>query len=251
MQLFIYFFIFALGTFLGSFLNCIIYRLEKGESFLKGRSYCPYCRQTLSFEDLIPLLSFLVLRGKCRYCQKKISWQYPLVEIATGLVFLLIFIFQSLILNFIIGFFLILIFIFDLKHYLVPDEIIYPAILITLFWRLVFNFQFLISNAIFSAVLAAASFGAIILFSKGKWMGWGDVLIVFLMGLFLGYPSILVALYSTFFIGAVVGLILIFLGKKGLKSEIPFGPFLVLGTFLALFFSQKLIDFYFRIFLIK
>lgn len=264
MVLFILFFI--LGLIVGSFLNCVIYRLEKKESFLSGRSYCPHCHHSLCWEDLIPVLSFLTLEGKCRYCQKPISWQYPLVELATGILFAAIFsqsIFnlQSTIYNLIIACFLIIIFVFDFKHYIIPDKVIYPAIVISL----IFNFQFSISNklqplgenplslalfiySILSALGAAAFFLAIILISRGQWMGWGDVKLAFFMGLFLGFPNILVALFSAFFIGAVVGLILIALNKKTLKSEVPFGPFLVGGTFLALFFGQYFINSYLSLF---
>lgn len=253
--------IFIFGLVVGSFLNCLIYRLEVGEGFLKGRSFCPYCRHILSWQDLIPLLSFLILRGKCRYCQKSISWQYPLVEIATGLLFLSIFNFQFSIFNLIIACFLIIIFVYDLKHYIIPDKIIYPAIIFAFLYQLISNFQFPISITnfqfqitnfyfpILSALGAAAFFLFIVLISRGKWMGVGDIKLAFLMGLFLGFPNILVALFSAFFIGAIMGLGLILSDKKTLKSEVPFGPFLVTGTFLALFWGQNLVNWYLNLFL--
>ncbi len=247
--------IFLDGLFIGSFLNCLIERLSKNETFLIGRSYCPHCKQRLNWLDLIPVLSFLFLRGKCRYCQKPISLQYPLVELTTGLLFVSIFnefsIFNFQFLNIfyylLIACFLIIIFVYDLKHYIIPDKIIYPAIVIAL----IFNFQFSIfnefsifKNSILSAFGAAAFFLAIILISKGKWMGLGDFKLAIFMGLLLGFPSILVALFLAFFIGAIIGLGLIVLGKKGLKSEIPFGPFLVTGTLIAIFWGQRIIDWY-------
>jgi len=258
------FFIFLFGLITGSFLNCIIYRLKTGESFLKGRSFCPHCKHVLNFQDLIPVLSFLLLKGKCRYCSQKISWQYPLVELATGMLF--VFLVQNqltinnnqlTILNLlnlsyllITSCFLIVIFVFDLKHYLIPDKVIYPAILVFGIWYLVSGIffhsytKYEILNTIFSAFGAAFFFLSIVLISRGQWMGAGDIKLAFLMGLFLGWPEILVALFLTFSIGAIIGIILIVLGKKTLKSEIPFGPFLVLGTFLSFFFSQKIIGFY-------
>jgi len=251
--------IFVFGTISGSFLNCVIYRLEKGENFLKGRSYCPHCKHILDWRDLIPIFSFFILKGRCRYCQKKISWQYPLVELATGIIFLSIFNFLPHQkfgggFNLIIACFLILIFVYDLKHYIIPDKIIYPAII----FALIFNFQFLISNqfsifnnTILSAFGAAAFFLFMVLISHEKWMGIGDVKLAFLMGLFLGFPNILVTLFLAFLIGAVAGLILIASGKKTLKSEIPFAPFLVTSTFLALFFGQKILDWYLNLFLLK
>jgi len=244
-------FVFILGLIIGSFLNCVIYRLEADKSFLVGRSFCPQCNHTLSSWDLIPVLSFLFLKEKCRYCQKPISIQYPLVELATGLLFLLIFnsTFYDLPLTIyylLITCFLILIFIYDLKHYIIPDQIIYSAILISFLYLLAANY--LITNAILSALGASGFFLLIYLVSRGQWLGFGDVKLAFLMGLFLGFPYILVALFLSFFIGAIVGLLLIAKGKKTLKSEVPFGPFLVIGTIIAFLYGQKLINWYLNLF---
>jgi len=259
----VYLLVFIFGLVVGSFLNCVIYRLEVGGSFLKGRSFCPHCKHILSWQDLIPVFSFLFLKGKCRYCSQKISLQYPLVEIATGLLFLLIFNFQFSIFNYLIACFLIVIFVYDLKNYIIPDKVIYPAIALAFLYQIfsnfkfpisITNFKFLITNFYFpflSAIGMAIFFLTIVLISRGKWMGWGDVKMVFFMGLFLGSPKILVALFLAFFIGASVGLILIFLGKKTLKSEVPFGPFLVTGTFLAMFFGERIIDWYLNLFSLR
>lgn len=276
----IYLFIFVFGTICGSFLNCVIYRLEIGESFLKGRSYCPHCKHVLTWQDLIPIFSFLILKGKCRYCHQKISWQYPLVELATGILFVstLIYFFSktSILVNsamteltsiyyLVIACFLIIIFVYDLKHYIIPNKVIYPAIAIAFLYQLfkiwdlgfVPNFEFRISNfqtlanPLLSAFLASLFFLMIVLISQGKWMGVGDIKLAFLMGLILSFPNILVALFLAFFIGAIIGIGLIIARKKTLKSEIPFGPFLVSGTFLALFFGQKILDWYLNLFLLK
>jgi leader peptidase (prepilin peptidase)/N-methyltransferase len=208
MAILIYFSVFLLGLAVGSFLNCVIYRLETGQSFLRGRSSCPHCRHMLSWQDLIPLLSFFILKGKCRYCQKPISFQYPLVELATGFVFLLIFHLQptfalsqfiTTLYLFIISPFLIIIFVYDLKHYIIPDKVVYPAIVITFLYDIlyslfiIYNSKFLI-QLLFSAFGAAAFFLLFILISRGAWMGGGDVKLAFLMGLVLGWPNILVAL---------------------------------------------------------
>ncbi len=260
---FFYFIVFIFGLTLGSFLNSIIYRLPSGESFLIQRSYCPYCKHKLGWKDLIPIFSFLILKGKCRYCHQPISLQYPLVELATGILSVLIFWifnfgfdlafgFWNLIFYLVIACFLIIIFVYDLKHYIIPDKIIYPAITLAL----IFNFQLSIFNqfsilkfSIYSALGAAAFFGAIVLMSRGKWMGVGDVKLAFFMGLFLGFPNILIALFLAFFIGAIIGIGLIISGKKTLKSEVPFGPFLVVGTFTALFWGQAIINWYLNLFL--
>ena len=255
----IYLSIFVFGLIFGSFLNCVIYRLHSGESFLKGRSFCPNCQHILSWPDLIPVFSFLILKGKCRYCHKPISLQYPLVELATGTVFLLIFWnlefgIWDLLFRLLISCFLIIIFVYDLKHYIIPDQVIYPAIVIAFLYNIyqftIDNQQLTINNFL-SAFGAAAFLLTIVLISYEKWLGWGDVKLAFLMGLFLGWPKILLALFLAFFIGAIIGIELIILGKKTLKSEIPFGPFLVSGTFLALFFGQKILDWYLNLFLLK
>ena len=264
--------IFLLGLVIGSFLNVVIYRLWQKKSFLKGRSFCPHCQHRLAWKDLIPILSFLILRGKCRYCGKKISIQYPLVEITTGLIFLLIFNYfplssllsaefnefyftpsgiQSLVSLFyllLISCFLIIIFVYDLNHYIILDKVIYPAIITVFLYNLIFNFQFIVHNSIFAAFGAAVFFLTIFLISKGKWMGFGDIKLTFLMGLFLGFPDILVALFLSFFIGSIVGIGLIICKKKSLKSEVPFGPFLITGTFIALFWGETTINWYFNLF---
>lgn len=242
-----YFIIFLFGLAVGSFLNCVIYRLEKKKSFFKGRSYCPHCKHVLSWRDLVPLFSFLLLKRRCRHCQKKISWQYPLVELATGFLFLSIVNFQNLIeicFLLLISCFLIVIFVYDLKYYIIPNKVIYPAIAIAFLYRL---FEFLKSGVyspFVAAFAAAAFFLVIILISRGKWMGLGDVKLAFFMGLFLGYPNVLVALFLAFFIGAIIGVGLILAGKKTLKSEVPFGPFLIIGTFIALFWGEVLVNWY-------
>ncbi|MBZ9572784.1 prepilin peptidase [Patescibacteria group bacterium] len=248
MNLSFYLIVFIFGACVGSFLNCLIYRLREKESFLSGRSFCPKCRHKLGFFDLIPILSFIFLKGKCRYCSKRISLQYPMVEIATGGVFLLIFNFQNFTTTLyllIISCFLIIIFVYDLKHYIIPDKIIYPAIVITFLYRVIFNFQTSnLYSSILSALAASGFFFLIWLVSRGKWMGLGDAKLAFFMGLFLGYPQILPALFSAFLIGAIIGLGLIAFGKKSLKSQVPFGPFLVAGSFIALFWGEQIIRWY-------
>jgi len=269
MEVIFYLIIFLFGLVVGSFLNCVIYRLALPNFSLKnlrGRSFCPHCKHTLSWQDLIPLLSFIILKRKCRYCRQKISFQYPLVEIATGLLFLQVLNFsasggpaegwQFLLSTFyflIVACFLIVIFVYDLKHFIIPDKIVYPAIIITL----IFNLQFTIFNefsifnySILSALGAAAFFLAIIIVSKGRWMGLGDVKLAFFMGLLLGFPNILVALFFAFLIGAIIGIGLILAKRKTLKSEVPFGPFLVTGTFIAMFWGQAIIFWYLRLFII-
>ncbi len=259
-----YILVFIIGASIGSFINCLVYRLEKGKGFVKGSSYCPKCKHQLKWLDLVPLLSFLALRGKCRYCKEKISWRYPLIEIAIGVLFLLIFNFQfSVSIEFSIFNFqtilqllylwaiasaLMIVFLFDLKTYLIPDKIVYPAIGLVLVYQAIIDYHTLPS--ILLAGLGAAGFFFIIwAMGRGKWMGFGDVQLALLMGLFLGWPNILVALFSSFFLGSIIGITLMILGHKKMKSQVPFGPFLVVGTFLALFWGDKIVNWYLNLML--
>jgi len=226
-----YILIFIFGLITGSFLNCVICRLFSGDNPFKGRSFCPHCHHQLSWQDLIPLFSFMVLKARCRYCHQKISWQYPLVELSTAILFVLTFhqihYSLSLFYYFLIISFLIVIFVYDLKHYIISDKIIFPAIAVSFIFQ-IFRSSNLNAflNPLLSAVLPALFFFSIVLISKGRGMGVGDVKLVFFIGLFLGFPNIIPALFLSFFTGALVGVILIITGKKGLKSEVPFGPFL-------------------------
>lgn len=260
-----HFSIFLFGLCLGSFLNVVIFRLETGEEMIKKRSHCMECGQTLAWYDLIPLVSFLWLSGRCRYCGNKISWQYPLVELATGLLVVSIFSFQFLTLrlsvegSLVSGCLLyvlcslVVIFVYDLRHYIIPDVILFPAIIVTILWRSLESLLLLggideiigrFSLYFFSALGAAIFFLAIILITRGKGMGLGDAKLAFLMGVLLGWPDILGALLLAFFTGAVVGVGLIFLGKKNMKSQIPFGPFLIGGTLTMLFFGRFFLEWY-------
>jgi len=258
LEFMVYFFVFIFGLCAGSFLNCVIYRLEQKKS-LKGRSFCPHCKHTLSWQDLFPVFSFLFLKGKCRYCHKKISIQYPLVELFTGVLFVLIlasvcpisvlYQYISVLYLFVISCLLIIIFVYDLKHYIIPDKILFPAIAIAVIYDLIPPYNW--SNIFYiflAAVIASAFFLIIFLVSKGRAMGFGDVKLAFLMGLLLGLPNVLAALFLAFFFGAIIGLILMGFGKKGLKSEIPFGPFLIAGTFIAMLWGEQLINWYMNIF---
>ena len=254
-----YIFVFLFGLCIGSFLNCVIYRLEEGKS-LKGRSFCPHCKHTLDWLDLFPVFSFLFLRGKCRYCRKGISIQYPLVELATGIIFVLIFNYFYSVLSLhqclfilytlIISCFLIVIFVYDLKHYIIPDKVLFPAIVIALIYNLIppYNLQH-IFYTLLAVVIASGFFLTIFLISGGKWMGFGDVKLAILMGLFLGLLNVLVALFLAFFFGAIIGIILMIFQKKELRSEVPFAPFLITGTLMATFWGPQIIRWYLNTFI--
>jgi len=246
------FLFFILGACVGSFLNCIIYRVENKENFLKGRSYCPKCKHFLGFWDLIPILSFVVLGGKCRYCREKISFQYPLVEIFTAFSFVFGFFFFkgiSILFFLIFSCLLILALFFDLKKYEIPDSILYSLVFVG-FLLLLFNFfsKKISLFEIFLSLLPAFVFFLIIFISKEKLMGWGDFYILLSLSSFLGWPKILSAIFFATILGAIFGMILILLSKKSLKSQIPFAPFLVFGFFVSILTEKILFDFLWQIF---
>lgn len=265
--------IFLLGLFIGSFLNVLADRLSQGESIIKGRSHCDKCKKELAWHDLIPLLSFIILKGKCRYCHTRLSFYYPIIELTTGILFMLTAFFvlngsQFLISNFqfLINFqflnfqllislayyifivsSLIVIFFADLKYGIIPDKIVFPSIIVS------FIYLFLIHNSLFmihfwSAVGACLFFLLLFLVTRGRGMGFGDVKFAFLMGLILGFPNIVVSLYIAFLTGAVVGCILIVWRKKRVfGTAIPFGPFLVIGSLMAIFFGEILTQSFLRL----
>ena len=247
--MFYYALIFLFGLIMGSFLNAVIYRLDNGESIVKSRSHCPKCGHVLAWYELVPIFSFVIQGGKCRECKGSISWQYPMVELATAIFFILVLYYNlPLLYTLTISSLLIVIFVYDLKHYIIPDKIIYPAILVSgiFVWQhTTYNIQYTIYAAIGASVFFAAMFFA----SRGKWMGFGDVKLAFFMGLFLGWPDILVGLFAAFMLGGIIGMGLIAYGKKTMKSQVPFGPFLVTGTFIAMFLGDKITEWYLSLFI--
>lgn len=254
--------IFIFGILFGSFLNCFIYRLEEGKSIWRGRSHCTQCKHQLGFLDLFPILSFVCLKGRCKYCKKKISFQYPLVEFATGFLFVLVFIkyfgtifaFQSLgvaayLLLFRDFFFissLIIIFVYDLKHSIIPDKITLPAIAVAFIFNILLGFPF--TDLALSAIIGGGFFFLQFFLSKGKWIGAGDIRLGVLIGIMLSWPFVLAALIVSYIIGGVVSLVLLTQKKWTLKSKVPLGPFLVIGTVLTLLYGQRIIEWYIGVF---
>ncbi|MEK7067369.1 MAG: prepilin peptidase [Patescibacteria group bacterium] len=225
--------LFIIGSAIGSFLGVCVERLNRGETIIKGRSHCDSCGHTLSWYDLIPLLSFLSLRGRCRYCKKSLSWQLPAIEIVTGMA--LVYSVSPLFLLFCS---LIVIFFSDLKYGIIPDEAIVLGSLSAIFYNFYNVYNFYNDYNLFSAAAAAGFLGIIYLLSRGRGLGFGDVKLGFLMGLFLGWPRIIFALYFSYILGAIIILPLLFLKKKSLRDTISFGPFLIIGTLCAHFLPE-------------
>ncbi|MCK4554652.1 prepilin peptidase [Candidatus Parcubacteria bacterium] len=265
-------FIFLFGLIIGSFLNCLIWRLHQGEGIL-NRSYCPKCKKQIAWYDNIPILSFIVLRGKCRYCGKAISWQYPIVELVTGALFVMAVIcnliprgiagwdlsqianFQLLI-TIIRDWFLIavmiIIFIYDLRWYLILDIITLPACAIVFILNLIISFQCSQCaqwpNLLISGIIGGSFFLIQFIISRGKWIGGGDIRLGLLMGLALGWPKIIVAIFLAYLIGSVVGVGLLMAGKKKWGSKLPLGVFLSAATVVVLFWGERIVGWYMNLF---
>ncbi|MEX2013633.1 MAG: prepilin peptidase [Parcubacteria group bacterium] len=232
--------LFVLGATVGSFLNVVGLRWDSGRTLL-GRSSCPSCGKVLEWQELVPIVSFFVLRAKCSRCKANISWQYPIVELWTGLIFATVpIIFLPVFCIYIV------IAIYDLRHKIIPDSLVYASIVLALVLRLVSGgslWDWLAGPILF------AFFGLIWLFSRGRVMGFGDAKLGLSLGLLLGATQGFSAIMLAFWVGASVSLAYLFLGKVGflkntkgltMKSEVPFAPFIIFGAWLSLVFHLNI-----------
>lgn len=287
---------FILGTILGSFIKALADRSLLRKKFW-GRSKCPYCKTALSWYDLLPILSYLFLKGKCRYCHKNIGVEYLMVEIVMGVltafliyryfhnfnysaypVHFLPIIFLDILSKIFFITVLAALFLTDIKKMLIPDRIIIPSIIVGLILGIILAFSktfYLYYNlsqtpfgrhllppesdyfrrhavlifdpfifAVFVAILTGGFFWGLIIITKGKGMGGGDVKLGAFLGIMLGFPNAVISLVLAFLIGAIFSLILIAFGKKKFGATIPFGPFLVIGSLISLFWGSQIFNWY-------
>ena len=239
---------FVLGTLVGSFLGVVILRLGDGKSgIVAGRSECPQCGRKLGAFELIPVLSYVFQSGKCRGCGKKIGIFYPLIEIVTGVVFVLGLIYSSTLpentyWDLVLGL-LVLISFFDLRYKVLPDAFSYVGMGLVVFgWILGYGTG--VSGSVVGALIFAVFFGMQIWISKETWLGWGDLFLGIFLGMLLGYPQTLLGLFLGYLLGAVTGVSLIAGGYMDRKSQIPFAPFLCLGALVALLWGDAIITYY-------
>ena len=248
-------FVFIFGLIIGSFLNVVIYRYNTGAT-IGGRSMCLSCGSQLTWRELLPLVSFLVLRGRCKVCKSAISWQYPLVEFTVALLFLIAYLVFGL--TFYTAYVLVqiailmVIFVYDMRHKIIPDGFVYAftafSFLYILYQITLTGFESQISMLIAGPIFFTP-FALLWFVSHGTWMGFGDAKLALGIGWFLGLSGGYIAIALSFWIGAIIGLGMIglsktrtfFFAKKHvtMKSEIPFGPFLILGTLIELFFATS------------
>lgn len=230
------------GLIYGSFLNALLWRLPEGKG-MGGRSQCRTCGHTLAWYDLFPIISFMALAGKCRYCQKPIHIRYPLIEASVALVMGLFFTLQAPDLTFAtilaVGGLLTLItlFFFDLLYFILPDVVIFPALIAFG----LYDFLLLKDPAPFliTAFLGAAFFGILYAASKGSQLGFGDVKLAFLLGLIFGWPGGLLVIILGVWYATAYGAILLITQKAKLRDPIPLGAFLALSGILSIIFSYE------------
>jgi len=242
---------FLFGSIVGSFLNVCIYRLPRGESVVTPRSHCPGCGKLIRAWDNIPILSFLLLRGRCRDCGQPIAWRYPLVESLTGLLFALTVArhgptaLAASLLLFEAG--LVVIAFVDLDHQLIPNIITLPGIPLGLLAGLVGGGPSILDR-ILGALTGAGFLYLVLLYGGALYgqdaMGEGDLNLMALVGAFLGWKAVAVTLLVGCLSGSLVGLSLIALRRLGRREHMPFGPFLALGALVSLFWGDALIAWY-------
>jgi len=255
--------LFALGAIIGSFLNVVIYRTVKGESWVAGRSKCESCHRQLRWFENIPLVSYILLQGRCRSCQKTISMTHPVLEFLTGALFVWWLWGSSLFFRITIhpfqyvqplfwlcvGILLLIIFFADLLYFIIPDEVVLSLAGLTLLYRLALVLSGVMQTRDFLLTLAGTAmvttfFFSLWYFTKGKGMGFGDVKFAVPFGLLLGWPNVLVGLLLAFIFGGIFGIGLVLSRKKTLSQAVPFGPFLVVSTFVTLVLGSSIWTWY-------
>ena len=234
----------AVGLIFGSFTNVIIARIPHGESVVTPSSHCPRCGHRLGVLDLVPVLSWLFLKGKCRYCQEAISIRYPAVELLTAALFMGVFLRWGISAYTLAGWALTVILVssafIDLDEGIIPDVITIPGVVL----GLVVSF---VTIGFFPALWGALAFGGVLflvaVISKGG-MGGGDIKLAAVIGAFTGIAGAIFTLLLPSFLGSVFGLSLMALGKAGRKTPVKFGPFLAIGAYTAYLFSNQIAAWY-------
>lgn len=246
---------FLSGLMIGSFLNATEYRIAKniplGFNLLRGgeRSACVHCLQVIRPYDLVPVVSFIILRGKCRDCKQSISFQYPIVELLTAGMFVLLYshfgpqiesVYYAVISSFIL-----LLFLLDLKYYIVPDSVSLPAIIIAISISLLIGMQPL--DILIGALIGAGVYVFQYTISKGKWVGSGDIRLGALLGALLGWQLTLVALLLAYVGGSIIAIGLLLTKKAEFGSQLPMGVFLLPATVVTLLWGQEILNWYLQL----
>jgi leader peptidase (prepilin peptidase)/N-methyltransferase len=238
------------GLVFGSFFNVVGLRVPKGESIVKPPSHCTVCDRNLTIKDLVPVFSFVFLKGKCRGCGTKIHWVYPVMELATGLLFAFAYLqlgfsFELIVALLFISM-LVIITVSDLAYMLIPDKILL-FFLIPIIVSRIFSPLTPWWDSLVGAVVGFGLLFFIALVSKGG-MGGGDIKLFFVIGLVLGTVNTLLTLFLASIIGTVFGIISLRIAKKGRKTPIPFGPSIAIAAVIAYFYGDTFVDWYMNLF---
>uniref|UniRef100_A0A7C4U0L1 Prepilin peptidase n=1 Tax=Caldisericum exile TaxID=693075 RepID=A0A7C4U0L1_9BACT len=242
---------FILGAIIGSFLEVVVDRVPKGESIISPPSHCPYCGHRLEPKDLIPIVSYFILKGKCRYCGKKIP--FPIIETLVALLFAFLYLKFDLGILFIkfaiFVVFLVSVSFIDLYYGIVYDAMVMPGALLGLICGFLTH---TLRDSLLGVLFFGVTFALIILISKLFYkeggMGEGDLTTGIMIGAFLGVKYGIIAFFLSFFIGAVAGMLMMVIGKKDRKSAIPFVPYLATGSVISIFLGNSIIAFYLNLF---
>lgn len=248
--------IFIYGLIIGSFLNVCIYRIPRKESIIFPASHCTVCNNKIKWYDNLPVFSYIKLKGKCSYCNEKIVIQYPIIELLNGTLYLLLFYKFNLSINFIfyalISSTLIVVTIIDLKEMIIPDELVIVVLILSALHKITNYYVSKIPINLFDSlgglILSGCFFLLIVILSQGG-MGGGDVSLIGSIGFVLGVRLITLNILLSFILGGVLSMFLLGTKIKSRKDPIPFGPFIVLGFILTLFWGEVLIDWYLNMFL--
>lgn len=253
MEALIFVLVFFFGSLIGSFLNVCIYRIPKEESIAFPPSHCGSCNTQLKAKDLIPIFSYLFLKGKCRYCGEKVSKQYPMIEGLTGLLFLGVFIKYGFSIETIIfcalTALLIVIAMIDFKtQYIYTSTIVTGIVIGIIYFILCFIYKkdFNLINMLIGAVVPALILALIVWLTNA--MGWGDVELIFMVGLFLGSSLGILNLFLSIVIGGVFGAVLMVTKLKKAKDGIAFGPYIAIGTYFTLLWGENILNWYINTF---
>lgn len=251
-------FLFIAGLVFGSFLAALTWRMMHGVSIANGRSVCDFCKKPIEWIDNIPLISYLMLKGKCRHCHKKISPRYPIIEGSTALTFVAVyalygpiatnFQWASSLLIFGILFFLfvafisIAIFVTDIEEMVIPDVFVFVLFFVS-FLTILFSSDGLMWERLLVSFLSSSFFLILNLLTKGRGMGLGDVKLALPFGLILGFPLSVVWIFLSFIVGSLVGIFLLLTGKATKRTKIPFGPFMIISFWMCVLWGPILVQY--------
>lgn len=237
---------FILGTIIGSFLNVCIYRLPRKESVVSPLSHCRSCDSRIAWYDNVPIVSWLILRGNCRRCGSPISIEYPIVEFITGLIYLFTYIRYGqspyLVIYLLLFSAFLVIAVIDFEQKIIPDMITLPGIAVGITASFFLNY-ITPKASIIGLLVGGGLFFLIAILSRGG-MGGGDIKLMAMIGTFIGWLGVIVTTMIGSMLGAIVGIALMIMRKKGRKSQIPFGPFLVLGATIYILWGGYIIRWY-------